>query len=147
MCQLNVLRKKIVLKDCIVKLAHLGVPLMLKDIEDLVESFVKINNVETAKNILKYGGRRGHPVPDWTNSFIKRNNLSLKQATKLSVPRYNAMENPLAVYHYYDILEEEIERLNFKDKPHLIWNCNESGLSHEPKNVRWLRRKARTLYL
>ena len=147
MRQLNVLRKKIVLKDCIVKLAHLGFPLTLKDIEELVESFVNINNVETAKNILKYGGRRGHPVPDWTNLFIKRNNLSLKQATKLSVPRYNAIKNPFAVYHYCDILEEAIERLNFKDKPHLIWNCNESGLPHEPKNCQVVTEKGQNTIL
>ena len=70
------------LKDCIVKLADLGFPLTLKDIGKLVESFVNINNVETAKNILKYRGRRGHPGPDWTNSFIKCNNLSLETSDK-----------------------------------------------------------------
>ena len=57
------------LKDCILKSADLGFPLTLKDIGELVESFVNINNVETAKNILKY------------------------------VPRYNATKNPLVVYH------------------------------------------------
>ena len=89
--------------------------------------FSKFNNVETAKNISKYGGCRGHPGLDWTNSFIKRNNLSLKQATKLIVPRYNVTKNPFVVYHYYYILEEAIERLNLKDKPHLIWNCDKSA--------------------
>ena len=61
---------------------------MLKDIGELVESFVNINNIETAKKNLKYGGCRGHLGPDWTNSLIKCN-ISLKQATKLSVPRCN----------------------------------------------------------
>ena len=41
------------LKDCIVKLADLGFPLVLKGIGELVESFVNINNIEIAKNILK----------------------------------------------------------------------------------------------
>ena len=62
--------------------------------------------------------------------------LSLKQATKLSVPIYNATKNPFIIYHYYDILEETIERLNLRNRPHLIWNCDESGLPHEPKKCK-----------
>ena len=78
----SVVEEESELKDCIVKLADLGFPLTLKDIGKLVESFVNINNVETAKNILKHRGCRGHPGPDWTNSFIKRNNLSLETSDK-----------------------------------------------------------------
>ena len=80
--------------------------------------------------------RKGHPGPDWTNLIIKCNNLSLKQATKLSVPRYSATKSLFLVYHYYDIFEEAIKKLNLKDKPHLIWNCDESGLPHESKKCR-----------
>ena len=97
---------------------------------------VSVNRIEHAKKIFKFGGRPGHPGPDWMNSFIKRNNLSLKQAMKLSVPRYNATKNPFIIYHYYDILEETIERLNLRNRPHLIWNCDESGLPHEPKKCK-----------
>ena len=108
--------EEIELKECIVKLAELGFPLTLKDIGELVESFVSVNRIEHAKNIFKFGGRPGHPGPDWMNSFIKQNNLSLKEATKSIVPRYNATKNPFIIYHYYDILEETIDRLNLRNR-------------------------------
>ena len=53
----------------------------------------------------------------------------------------DATKNPFVVYHYDDILEEAIERLNFKDKSHLIWNCDESGLLHEPKKCQVVKEK------
>ena len=36
-----------------------------------------------------YWERKRHPKPDWINSFMKRNNLSLEEATKLSIACYN----------------------------------------------------------
>ena len=139
--------EEIELKECIVKLAELGFPLTLKDIGELVESFVSLNRIEHAKKIFKFGGRPGHPGPDWMNSFIKRNNLSLKQATKLSVPRYHATKNQFNIYHYYDILEETIDRLNLRNRPHLIWNCDESGLPHEPKKCKVITEKGQKTLL
>lgn len=40
---------------------------------------------------------------------MKRNNLSLKEATKLSIARYNSTKNPFIIYHLYDILENTIK--------------------------------------
>ena len=92
----SVVEEESELKDCIVKLADLGFPLTLKDIGKLVESFVNINNVETAKNILKHRGCRGHPGPDWTNSFIKRNNLSLETSDKAQCAKIQCEEKSIS---------------------------------------------------
>ena len=81
------------------------------------------------------------------NSFIKRKNLSLKQGTKLSVPRYNSTKNPFIIYHFYDILEETIDKLNIQNRPDLIWNCNESGLPHEPKKCNVITEKGQKTLL
>ena len=117
-------------------MVELGFALSINDIGELVESFVLHNGMENAKARLKYGGRKGHPGPDWVKLFMKRNNLSLKEATKLCVDRYNATKNPFIVYHFYDILEQTINDLGIENRPDLLWNCDESGLPHEPKKCK-----------
>ena len=99
-----------------------------KDIAELVQSYVLHNDPERGRKILKYKKRPGYPGPDWLTSFIKKNNLSLKEATKLSQPRYNATKNPFVIYHYFDLLEKIISNLGLENKPEVIWNCDESGL-------------------
>ena len=117
-------------------MAELGFALSISDIGELVESFVLHNGMENTKARLKYGGGKGHPGPDWLKLFMKRNNLSLKEATKLCVARYNATKNPFIVYHFYDILEQTINDLGIENRPDLLWNCDESGLPHEPKKCK-----------
>ena len=128
-------------------MAELGFLLTLKNIAELVESPVSVNSIEHAKKIIKFGGRPGHPGPDWMNSFFKRNNLSLKQATELSVPRYNATKNLFIIYHYSDILEQTIDQLNLRNSPHLIWNCDNSELPHEPKKCYMITEKGQKTLL
>ena len=67
---------------------------------------------------------------------MKRNNLSLKGATKLSVAHYNATKNPFLIYQFCDILEKTLTQLGMKHRPGLVWNCDKSGLSHEPKKCK-----------
>ena len=45
-----------------------------------------------------YWERKRHPKPDWINSFMKRNNLSLKEATKLTIACYNATKNLFVIF-------------------------------------------------
>ena len=66
-------------------------------------------------------------------NFLKRNKLSLKQATKLSIVRHNATRNPFIVYHFYEIVAKTLDDLQIGDRPDLIWNADETGLPHEPK--------------
>ena len=117
-------------------MAELGFALSISDIGELVESFVLHNGTENAKARFEYRGRKGHPGPDWVKLFMNRNNLSLKEATKLCVTRYNATKNPFIVYHFYDILEEAIKDLGIENRPELLWNCDESRLLHEPKKCK-----------
>ena len=96
-------------------------------VEELVESYVSSTEYERGQMYLKYDGRPGFPGPDWMTSHLKRNNLSLKEATKLSSARYNATKNPFVIFHYFDILEKAIEKLKIRDRPDLTWNCDESA--------------------
>ena len=76
------------------------------------------------------------PGPDWLNTFMKKQNLSLKNATKFCKARYNATENTFIVNHWFDILEETVKNFGIEDRPDLIWNSDKSGLPSEPKKCK-----------
>ena len=71
--------------------------------------------MDNAKARLKYGSRKGHLGTDWVKLFMKRNNWSLKKATKLCVAQYNTTKNPCIIYHLYDILEQAIKDLGIEN--------------------------------
>ena len=124
-------------------MAELGFAVSIRDIGELVESFVSFNELEDAKLRLKFKGRQGHLRPDWISSYMKRNNLSLKDATKLSVARYSATKNPFIIYHFYDILENTMKDVGIENRPDLFWNCDESALPREPKKCKVISEKGR----
>lgn len=107
-----------------------------RDIGELVQSYVEHNDHERGKKTFHYHGRPGYPGPDWLEKFMQNNHLSAKQATTLSTARYNATKNPFVIYHYYDLLGETIKKLGLEERPDLIWNCDESGLPHEPSKLK-----------
>ena len=129
--------EEIDLRSCISELAELGFAMTLSDIAELVENYVAVNNHQRGKKIFKRGGRIGYPGPDWLSSFLKRYDLSLKEATKLSAPRYNATKNSFIIYNFYELLEKVLDKHPIiAERPDLLWNCDESGLPHEPKKCK-----------
>ena len=87
------------LKQYIVALANLGFGMQIKDVAQLVESYVQHNDHEKGGKKLKFKGRPGYPHADWLKSFLDENSLSLKEATNLSRARYNAAKNPFIIYN------------------------------------------------
>ena len=73
--------------------------------------------------------------------FLEKNSLSLKNATKLNVAMYNATKNSFIMYHYYDILEESIQKLGLQNRPDLIWNMDETGLPYSSKKCKVISEK------
>ena len=71
------------LNECIINLASLGFPLTKNDIGELVESYAILDNHQRALKIFKHKGRKGYPGSDWINSFIPRNDLSLKRSNEI----------------------------------------------------------------
>ena len=124
------------LKNCIVTLARLEFAPTLSDIREIVADYVNIDEKEKAQKTFHYKKLKGSPGKDWITLFMKRQNLSLKNATKLSKPCQNATKNPFIINHWFDILEESIENLGLKECPDLIWNVDESGVPHEPKKCK-----------
>ena len=87
-----------------------------------------------AQKIFHYKNLKWSPGKDWISSFLKRQNLSLKNATKLSKPPQSATKNPFN--HWFDILEETIENLGLEERPDLTWNTDETEILHEPKKCK-----------
>ena len=82
-------------------MAELGFTVSVHDAVELVESSGSFNGLQDAKLRLKFKGRQGYPGPNWMKrKEMKRNNLSLKDATKLSVAHYNATENPFIIMSF-----------------------------------------------
>ena len=69
----------------------------------------------------------------WWSSFQKRHpQLSLRSGEQLSYARAVA-EDPEVFKMYYDLLEKTLIENELLNKPHLIFNCDESGFSLEHK--------------
>ena len=110
------------LKHCIVTLAQLGFAPTLSDIREIVTDYVNINEKEKAKKIFHYKNLKGSPGKDWISLFMKQQNLSFKNAMKLSKPCQNPTKNPFIIDHWFDILEETIENckvVSLKGQPTL----------------------------
>ena len=114
-------------------MAELGFAPTLSDICEIITDYVNKNNHLKGMEIFNYKGVSSFPGPDWTAPFIKMLGLSLKNTTKLSKAHSNATKNPFIICHWYDLLEETIDKLGLRDRPDLIWNAHESGLPSEPK--------------
>ena len=87
----------------------------------------------------KYGKKFRNNVPcqQWWYRFSKRHGrLRLRQPEGTSTVRHNCME-PIKIVKYFVSLEEELTKLNVLNKPELIWNMDETGLSleHKPRKV------------
>ena len=114
-------------------MARIGFTPSLNKIGDVVRSYVEYNDHERGKKSSHYKNVLGYPRPDWMRNFLKRNKLSLKQATKLSIVGHNAICNAFIVSHFYEIVAKVLDDLEIGDRPIFIWNADETGLTHEPK--------------
>ena len=95
---------------------------------------------------LKFKGRPGYPGPHWLKSFMDKNSLSLKEATKLSQARYNATTTPFIICNYFNLLEKTTHELYLQNRLGLVWNCDKSELPHEPKKCKIISAKGEKNY-
>lgn len=89
----------------------MGFALSVCNIAKLVESFVCFNDLGNAKLYLKYRERKGCPRLDWINPFLKQNNLSLKEAAKLTAARYIAIKYSITIFWFANSNSEKICKL------------------------------------
>ena len=126
------------LRNCIATLCEVGFSPSQKEIIDLVEEYVSINEI----NVSQF--KDGKPGVDWFHAFMKRNNLSLKKANMIRAARKSATANPFVIYDFYEQLESIITTKNLSDTQ--IWNCYESGFPNDPHKCRVASVKGNTSY-
>lgn len=103
--------------------SHIGTPISTPNLVRMVNKYSQVNN----KPVAKYG--RG-----WWAGFKKRNpNVVLKSARNLSLARAGA-GNIETLSKFFDKLEETLVTYNLTNKPHLIFNYDETRLTTVPSH-------------
>lgn len=102
-----------------------GFGLSRKEVFEVVGKFVRENNIKT-------NFKDGVPGEDWFLNFKRRHNMSLKIPQNVEYARKKALD-PFIIYGYFDLLEKTLIELQLLDKPHRIWNLDESSLSIDPR--------------
>ena len=80
---------------------------------------------------------KGKASYDWWYGFKKRHpQLSVRRAESLSTARAIGM-NRTVVHKHFDLLEETFHKYDLSQKPEMIYNADETGLSlcHQPGQI------------
>lgn len=112
------------LASCLGIMEKWGFGLSRTEVLTLVEQYCRLNNVKTPF-------KSGRPGPDWFILFKKRNKLSLKKPQAVEKARQKC-NDPFIIYPYFELLENTINDLGLQDKPHLIYNLDETGFNMDP---------------
>lgn len=124
------LESKIV--ECLVARARAGYPCDKEELLNLIQEYVKPQNLKTP-----FVGDR--PGEDRYYLFLKRhdNVLSLKKPEHLQKCRKDARQ-PDVIYQFYDDLKRTLFNLDIvsEEKASFIYNADESGFKSDPSRLR-----------
>lgn len=99
------------------------------EIQDLIQSYVQENNIQTPF-------KNGRPGNDWYLRFQKRHNLTIKKPEALEKTRREITSDPFIIYDFFEKCKSEMTRLNLLDKPGHIYNLDESGFVSDPTRTK-----------
>lgn len=90
-------------------------------------------NIAKRKGNTRFNATTG-PGHTWWDKFRKRHSqdLTLRKPDNLDRGR-SRMANANVMNQHFDLLRETLEKLQIKDKPDRIFNCDESGISMNVK--------------
>lgn len=116
------------LADAIKVMEKWGFGLSREEVLNLVALFVTSNNLDTPFTNNK-------PGKDWFTNFRKRHRLSIKKPQPVEYVR-KKMTDPFVISEYFELLAETLTVLNLSERPHLIWNMDETSLSLDPTKTK-----------
>lgn len=114
--------------ECLKIMEKNGFGLSKEEVLDLVQIYLKKNNIET-----RFKDQR--PGNDWFLSFKNRHRLSIKKPQSIEHVRCDQV-NPWVVYNFFDVLEKTVKDLDLKGKPGRIFNCDETSFCHDPSKTK-----------
>lgn len=105
-----------------------GFGLSRKEVMELVGDYVNGKQLKTPF-------KNGQPNKDWLISFMRRHNLSVKKPQSVEVARKKACD-PFTINTYFQLLKDVITELGLEEKPHLIFNCDETSFCKDPSKTK-----------
>lgn len=126
------------LADHIKTMSRWGFGLTRKEIITLVATYVQ-------KNHIKNRFKAGIPGKDWFSAFSHRHRLSCKKPSKRQIIR-SEQTKPEIIYGFFDLLENTVTKLNLVQKPHLIFNIDETSVCHDPVNTKVVSEKNKSVF-
>lgn len=113
------------LVDLIITLQDYGELSTCHDVLRYATEFVDIMN-------LKSRFKNGEPTRDWYYGFLKRwkKKLKVMNSTKLEKVRADVTSN--TVDEWFAKLHMVLSKLDLFNKPHQLFNCDESGFRDDP---------------
>lgn len=112
-------------------MAKNGFALSKEEVLEVVKEYVE-------QNALTVPFKNNRPGHDWYKGFCQRQKLSLKKMEPLEKSRRLNTSDPFIIYHFYDLLEEQINELKLDDKPSHIYNLDETSFCADPSRVKLL---------
>lgn len=126
-------KEEAILAECLKTMEKWGWGLTRRDVFNIVERYVKNNNLKTPFK----GGRPGE---DWFLGFSRRHNLSIKKPQSVEYARKKCLD-PFIINNYFEILKNQLDDLNLHDKPRQIWNLDETNFCMDPSKTKIVGRR------
>jgi hypothetical protein len=120
-------------------LAKNGFGLTKTEVQDLVAEYLKKTGIQSRF-------KNNRPGNDWWLAFKSRYKLSIKKPEGLEHSRKSQLSDPFVIYEFYDRLEKAIEDANLNNKPHQIFNCDETSFCHDPKKTKVVAVRGQSCY-
>lgn len=121
------------LVHCLTTMEKHGFGLSRMEVMDLVGKYVKANQLNTPF-------QNGIPGKDWLFSFMKRHKLSVKKPENVEIARRKSVD-PFIINNYFDLVSKTIKNLGIENKPHLIWNLDETSFCSDPSKTKVVGKK------
>ena len=87
------------------RMEKMGLGPTVCEFQDIIQDYLAANEIKTIFE-------NNRPGRDWVRNFLKRNSLTLKNGGQMQIARKSVTSDPFVIYGYYDMLEEELERLD-----------------------------------
>ena len=107
-----------------------GFGLLRSEVFDIVQTFILKNDL-----LDKVPFKNGVPGEDWFLGFKKRHRLSVKKPQAVEYARKKVVD-PFLIHEYFDNLEDSIRELGLENKPHRIWNLDETSFCTDPSRFK-----------
>jgi hypothetical protein len=73
------------------------------------------------------------PSSEWVTTFMATHHLSLRKPSPLERARGEVASDPFIIYNFYDLLENEINKLHLQQSPSRVYNVNEIAFCLDPR--------------